>query len=116
MYMKPVSSFATIVLGAVLIVFPAILGGNGLLSFDQALAQKGGNGGLNGNAGGLGGSANGNSAASNANGQIASKLGALNAAHASAQAFAHASLQLSHWQDQDLLSGKPNCNCNSGYS
>ena len=90
MNMKPVSSFVTIVLGAVLIVSPVIVGSNGLVSYDQAFAQKGGN--SVGNANSASAASTGNAkTTSNANGQVASKLGALNAAHASARAFAHAS-------------------------
>ena len=95
MNLKPVSSVVTIVLGALLVVAPSIVSGNGPMSYDQAFAEAGGNGnshGQGGNANGKSVASNGN-AASNSNGQgkIASKLGALNAAHASARAFAHAS-------------------------
>lgn len=83
---KPVSSFATIVLGAALMVSPSIVSGIGPLSYDQAFAKN------------LGNSANGNSNAStksaentsNGNGGSASDLGALNAGHAAPQAFANA--------------------------
>lgn len=109
-------SAATLALGVAFIVTPALLHSTTLLSVESALAAKGGNG--NGNSGGNGngnGSAggNGNSSAKSEKSSpaktekvaksvevastekktknIASKLGALNAAHASPRAFAHAS-------------------------
>ena len=111
MIKAPVSRTASLMLfAAALVAAPLAIGGNGSISYDQAFAQKGGNGNGNGNAGGNAASSNagGNKVAStddsssaassssnknvaNGKGKIASKLGALNAAHASAQAFAHAS-------------------------
>ena len=113
MRLKPVCSFLPIVLGAVLMVGPAVVGSNGPLSYNSAFAEKGsnanghsqgGNGsshsqGGNGSSHSQGGSAAGKFTASNDNsatpangkGKTANSLGALNAAHASAQAFAHAS-------------------------
>ena len=102
MNMKPVSSFVTIVLGAVLIVSPAILGGNGLLSFDQAFAGPG-NSGDHGNSGADHGSSSnhnststatygtGVSTSANSFGALASAFGALNAYHAAPEAFDNAS-------------------------
>lgn len=96
--------------GMGLIVPSALLSVNSPFSIDQAFAEKGGNGGGRGNAGNNGGihgggnhaNANGASrsftegaktspSANKSKGSIASKLGALNAAHASANALANAS-------------------------
>ncbi len=111
-------SLPRLLLAAALAAAPLSLGASGLLSIDAALAAKGGNGGGNSN-GNSGNHGNGNGASSHANKggsakastakttktkaallkkavkekqpNIASQLGALNAAHASANAFAHAS-------------------------
>ena len=83
MQMKPVSLFFSVALGAVLMVSPNIIGGNGLMSYDQALAEKGGNGKSNSAASNGGGAAN-------SYGKTASNMGALNAGHAAPQAFANA--------------------------
>ena len=102
------NSVATLAFGAAFLVTPALLGTTSIFAIDSAFAAKGGNG--NGNSGGngngnSGGNGNGNSSSASeksssakaektekiSNGSIASQLAALNAAHASAQAFAHAS-------------------------
>jgi hypothetical protein len=85
MHMRPTSLFLTVALGATLLVSPSIIGGNGLMSYDQALAEKGGNGKSNSAA-----SKGGAGAAANSKGETASNLGALNAGHAAPQAFAKA--------------------------
>lgn len=83
--MRPASLFFTVVIGATLMVSPSIIGGNGMMSYDQALAEKGGNGKSNSAA-----SKGGAAAAANSKGETASNLGALNAGHAAPQAFANA--------------------------
>ena len=104
-------STSALVLGLTLSLMPASFGINGPETIDTALAKQGGNGNGNGNSGGNG-NGNGNSGSGSASstkansttkvakvekaakinhGDIASQLGALNAAHASAKAFAHAS-------------------------
>lgn len=83
--MRPTSLFLTVALGAALMVSPSIVGGNGMMSYDQALAEKGGNGKSNSAA-----SKGGAAAAANSKGETASNLGALNAGHAAPQAFANA--------------------------
>lgn len=83
--MRPASLFFTVVIGATLMVSPSIIGGNGMMSYDQALAEKGGNGKSNSAA-----SKGGAVAAANSKGETASNLGALNAGHAAPQAFANA--------------------------
>ena len=102
MNMKPVSSFATIILGAVLTVSPAVVGGNGVVSYGQAFAGPG-NSGDHGNSGGDHGGNSNRSSASTATygkgvstsassiGALASALGALNAYHAAPEAFNNAS-------------------------
>jgi len=91
--------------GAALIATPALIGAKGPLSYDQAFAgpgKSGDHGGGNGN--GNGGGKNKASASAdeedeeddeeedaNAKGKLASKLGALNAYHASLNAFENAS-------------------------
>ncbi len=91
--------------GAALIATPALIGAKGPLSYDQAFAgpgKSGDHGGGNGN--GNGGGKNKASASAdkedeeddeeeyaNAKGKLASKLGALNAYHASPNAFKNAS-------------------------
>jgi len=92
--------------GAVLIAAPALVGPKGPLSYDQAFAgpgKSGDHGGGNGNGNGGGKSKNKASASAdeedeedededaNAKGKLASKLGALNAYHASPNAFKNAS-------------------------
>lgn len=102
------SSTAALVLGMVFTVCPALLDVTNPFATDSAIAKQGGNGNGNGNSGGNG---NGNSSGNNGNSstksdksnssksvttertskaKIASKLGALNAARASAKAFANA--------------------------
>lgn len=83
--MRPTSLFLTVALGAALMVSPSIVGGNGMMSYDQALAEKGGNGKSNSAA-----SKGGAAAAASSKGETASNLGALNAGHAAPQAFANA--------------------------
>ena len=99
-------AFSTILVGA-----PQLFPNGHSFGYDTALAKKGGNGnngngnGNNGNGNGNGGSANGGnggaasggavasatgSGKSKAKTQLTSQMGALNAAHASASAFAHA--------------------------
>jgi hypothetical protein len=115
-------SAAALAFGMAFIVTPALLDTTSPFAIDSAFAKQGGNGdgngngngnsGGNGNGNGNGGSGSasssqGNSSTKVANtekatkiekatkvnhGAIASQLGALNAAHASPQAFAHASL------------------------
>jgi hypothetical protein len=85
MDMRPSSLFLTVVLGSALLVFPSINGSNGLLSYQNAWAEKGGNG--KGNSAASKGSA---AVGANSQGQTASNLGALNAGHAAPQAFANA--------------------------
>lgn len=90
--------------GAALIAAPVILGPKGPLSYDQAVAgpgNSGDHGGGNGKSNGNGGGKDKASASDededeeddnpNAHGKLASKLGALNAYHASANAFENAS-------------------------
>ena len=74
------------------VVRNVLLAGAFVVGTSAALAGNG-NGGGNGNANSHANNAGGNSQVANAGGNSnnASKLGALNAAHASAQAFAHAS-------------------------
>ena len=98
-------SASIMVLGVALFLTPAQLGINGPEAIDIALAKQGGNGNSGGNpnnnASSDGASSSqGNSKAQVAktekaaklnHGSIASQLGALNAAHASAKAFANAS-------------------------
>lgn len=84
--------------GAALIAAPAIVGPKGPLSYDQAFAGPGKSGD---HGGGNGGGKKDKSAATedeedeednpNAHGKLASKLGALNAYHASPNAFKNAS-------------------------
>ncbi len=85
--------------GAALIAAPAVFGAKGPLAYDQAFAgpgKSGDHGKGNGNGGGKGKKA---AAAEeveeeelkNKKGKLASKLGALNAYHASLNAFEHAS-------------------------
>jgi hypothetical protein len=84
--------------GAVLIATPALIGPKGPLSYDQAFAGPGKSGD---HGGGKGGGKKDKSAATedeedeeedaNAKGKLASKLGALNAYHASPNAFKNAS-------------------------
>ena len=98
MTMKPVASFVTLTLGALLVVAPGVSRFPGSMSYEQAFAQKGGNTGGNANSHGQSASASSKSTAStentsttaNSNGKTASSLGALNAANASAEAFVHA--------------------------
>ena len=108
------NSAATLALGMAFIVTPALLNTAGPIAIDKAFAAQGGNGNGNGggNGGGNGNGGSGNTSNSHGNGNqvaatdtetttetetkvkhgaIASQLGALNAAHASAQAFAHPS-------------------------
>jgi hypothetical protein len=91
--------------GAALIAAPAILGAKGPLSYDQAFAgpgKSGDHGGGKGGGKGKGGGQDKKAAVAddeeeeevippNAHGKLASKLGALNAYHASPNAFANAS-------------------------
>ncbi len=87
--------------GAALIAAPAILGAKGPLSYDRAFAGPGKSGDHGGgNGGDHGGGKGGNAAAgddeeddnpNNDQGELASKLGSLNAYHASPTAFANAS-------------------------
>ena len=103
-------SATAIAFGIGLVVPPALLSVNSPFSIGQAFAEKGGNGGGKGNAGNNGGThgggnhGNGNSASrsfteaaqtkpslNKSRGTISSKLGALNAAHASTTAMANAS-------------------------
>ena len=93
-------SLVTIAFMAALFTGPALVGSNGPLSYDSAWADKGGNPnshsqGGNGNSHSQANHA-GNATASNnpvaiGQGKTARNLGSLNAAHASARAFAHAS-------------------------
>jgi hypothetical protein len=85
MNMRLGSLFLTVAIGAVLIFSPNLIGGNGLMSYDQAFAEKGGNGKSNSAA-----SNGGAGAAAKSQGQTARNLGALNAGHAAPQAFANA--------------------------
>ena len=103
------NSAAVLALGMAFLVAPALLGTASPFAIDSALAAMGGNGngnsGGNGNGNGNGGSGNSSSNHGNSgnkvaktekatkvnHGTIASQLGALNAAHASPKAFAHAS-------------------------
>ena len=82
--------------GAALIAAPAIVGAKGPLSYSQAFAGPG----KSGDHGGGGGKKDKSASTgdtedeeddANANGKLASKLGALNAYHASANAFKNAS-------------------------
>ncbi len=98
---------ATLALGSAFLVTPALLDPASPFAIDKAFAGKGGNGNGGGNGGGNGNSGSANASSSHGNsgnkvakaekatkvnhGAIASKLGALNAAHASATAFANAS-------------------------
>ena len=104
---------ATLALGSAFLVTPALLDPASPFAIDSAFAGKGGNGNGGGNSGGNGnGNGNGNGGSAKASGShgnsgnkvakaekatkvnhgaTASKLGALNAAHASATAFADAS-------------------------
>jgi hypothetical protein len=87
-----------LVFGAALIAAPAILGPKGPLSYDQAVAGPG-NSGDHGGGNGNGGGKDKASATEddevddnpNSHGKLASKLGALNAYHASVTAFENAS-------------------------
>ncbi len=88
MIKKPVPLFATVVLGAALLVCPNLVGGTGLTTYGQAFAKNGGNS-ANAHSQSPGATKNAEKTA-NANGASASDLGALNAAHASAKAFANA--------------------------
>jgi hypothetical protein len=85
MHMRPSSLFLTVAIGAALMFSPNLIGGNGLMSYDQAFAEQGGNekGKSSTSNGGAG-------SAANSHGQTASNLGALNAGHAAPQAFANA--------------------------
>ena len=88
------NSAAALALGMAFIVTPALLDTTSPFAIDSAFAKKGGNG--NGNGGGNGNGNGGNMVAKAEkatkvnHGAIASKLGALNAAHASANALAKA--------------------------
>ena len=87
--------------GAALIAAPGVVGSKGPLSIDQAFAGPGNGGGKGGgkdHGGGNGHSSNKKIASTTVDeedavskGKLASKLGALNAYHASLNAFAHAS-------------------------
>lgn len=92
--------------GAVLVAAPAIVGPKGPLSYDQAFAGAGKSGDHGGGKSGDHGGGKGHKAAAaaeneeeeeeeeelpNAHGKLASKLGALNAYHASPNAFENAS-------------------------
>ena len=85
--------------GAALIAAPGILGSKSPLSVDQAFAGPGKSGDHGGGKGGgkdhgskqKVASATEDEEDANSNGKLASKLGALNAYHASLNAFAHAS-------------------------
>jgi len=85
--------------GAVLIAAPALVGPKGPLSYDQAFAGPGKSGDHGGGNGNGGGKSKASASAdeedededANAKGKLASKLGALNAYHASPTAFEHAS-------------------------
>jgi hypothetical protein len=98
------NSAAALAFGVAFLVTPALLDGASPFAIDSAFAAKGGNG--NGNSGGNGnGNSGGNGSSKSeksssakaektekvSNGNIASKLGALNAAHASANALDNAS-------------------------
>ena len=89
MIKKPVPLFVTVVLGAALLVCPNLVGGTGLTTYGQAFAKNGGNS-ANAHSQSPGATKNAENTA-NGNGATASDLGALNAAHASAKAFANAS-------------------------
>jgi hypothetical protein len=103
---------ATLALGSAFLVTPALLDPANPFAIDSAFAGKGGNGNGGGNGGGNGNGNGGSAKASGSHGNsgnkvakvakaekatkvnhgaTASKLGALNAAHASATAFANAS-------------------------
>ncbi len=98
---------ATLALGAAFLVTPALLDPASPFAIDSAFAGKGGNGNGGGNGGGNGNGGSAKASGSHGNsgnkvakaekatkvnhGATASKLGALNAAHASATAFANAS-------------------------
>ena len=94
-------SMVTVTFIAALIIGPVVVGSNGPLAYESALAATGGNSnghsqGANGNSHNQGGHAGSNATAStnpaaSAEVETALNLGALNAAHASARAFAHAS-------------------------
>ena len=93
----------TVAIGTILVGAPQLFPDGQSFGYDTALAKKGGNGkGNNGNGNGNGGSGNGGGSSDGAvasasgpgngkaKGLLTSQMGALNAAHASASAFAHA--------------------------
>ena len=94
-------SMVTVTFMTALIIGPVVVGINGPLAYGSVLAATGGNSnghsqGANGNSNNQGSHAGSNATAStnpaaNAEVETALNLGALNAAHASARAFAHAS-------------------------